>query len=110
MPAFTVMGQVAGEHENVCCGKGTLHGPTRYKLRKNSKKGAPDQQSGAPFLALTAIFFNISVLALDDDLDGFLAAEDVADDGLLALQALVDAEEVADFACHMVRQLRDVLV
>ena len=36
--------------------------------------------------------------------------EDVADDGLLALQALVDAEEVADFACHMVRQLRDVLI
>ena len=77
---------------------------------KTARKGAPDQQSGAPFLALTAIFFNISVLALDDDLDGFLAAEDVADDGLLALQALVDAEEVADFACHMVRQLRDVLI
>ena len=40
---------------------------------------------------LAAVFFDIGVLALDDDFDGFLAGEDVADDGLLALKALVDA-------------------
>ena len=34
----------------------------------------------------TAIFLNIGVLAVDDDLDSFLAAKDVADDGFLALK------------------------
>ena len=40
---------------------------------------------------LFAILLNIGVLALDNDFDGLFAAEDVADDGLLALEALVDA-------------------
>ena len=40
--------------------------------------------------ALAAIFFDLGVLALDDDFNGFLAGEDVAHDGLLALKALVD--------------------
>ena len=37
-------------------------------------------------LCSTAIFLNIGVLAVDDDLDSFLAAMDVADDGFLALK------------------------
>ena len=50
--------------------------------------------SGLPWLrpaticcgALFTILLNIGVLALDNDFDGLFAAEDVADDGLLALE------------------------
>ena len=45
---------------------------------------------------------------MDDDLHGLLAAENVAHVRLLALKALVDAEEVADLAGHMGGQLGDI--
>ena len=62
--------------------------------------------SGLPWLrpaticcgALFAVLLNIGVLALDNDFDGLFAAEDVADDGLLALEALVDALQAYAFA------------
>lgn len=45
---------------------------------------------------------------MDDDLHGLLAAENVAHVRLLALKALVYAEEVTDLAGHMGGQLGDV--
>ena len=45
-----------------------------------------DREGRRPFSYLFAILLNIGVLALDNDFDGLFAAEDVADDGLLALE------------------------
>ena len=57
-----------------------------------------------------AVFFDVGVLALDDDLHGLVAAEHVTHHSLLALKAFIDAEEVLDLAGDVVGQLGNVLI
>ena len=57
-----------------------------------------------------AVFLDVGILALDDDIHRRLTAQHVADHGLLALQALIDPEEVLDLAGDVVGQLGNVLI
>ena len=57
-----------------------------------------------------AVFLDVGILALDDDIHRRLTAQHVADHGLLALQALIDPEEVLDLAGHVGGQLGNIRV